>query len=370
MVYGVRDDGNGKPVEINGITDAEKLRIKIIKSAASIANLNPPIFVNPIILQGEVKGEQKTILVVNVEESPIAPHFHRGTTTFWVRGADHNNPIEATSEMMHLLQNRRSKMEDKRKEQLDSAKQLSLNWLIAPQKVKPTAYITIPSPYFVISLQPKIFNETLLDIRKLKDAINETCQAMAKKHNWPSAYHYRFFGNNFESYPATFVYRENYDGWNNNKCLPMNNCTSASSTGLLYHFEDMPYKGPPIEDKVNNECLFDSYYVLRRVTAFLLFAKEFYSIVNIDVALDLTVEFCGTESMRLNYYDKILEQRIIKGDFSINRSVTTMDLNVENIEKLVIGSIAPELFIDINFMSGFTMALQDVSSIKKVFSGS
>lgn len=376
LIYGVRADAAGNPIEINGISNPEILREKIIKSSADQANLNPPIFLDPKILNGEIDGEQKWVVVVSVEESINAPHFYRGTTTFWMRAADHNQAAEGTPNVMNLLQNRREKMEERKKDQLDESHDLAMRWMVRAyhphHKPLPQEYVQINAPHFSFSLQPKMFNESLIDIRKIRESIGATIKECQKKFKWPTSYYYSFFEFSFESYALTFVSRWHENVPQETKAIPNTIWTSASSTGLLFHFEDMPYKHPvPQENGITKpQKSFEPMYFLRKSMAFLLFAKEYYSIVDNSLALTFKIECDGFLNAVPLYRESAVDQRrMIENHFVISRSFTTLEMNQEFIERLIISDIVPELLININFMIGHTFDLNDVNSVKRILAG-
>ena len=135
----------------------------------------------------------------------------------------------------------------------------------------------------------------------------------------------------------------------------------------------MPYKHltPQEGGVVKPHSAFDPIYILRKTMAFLLLAKEYYSILERDASLDLRIEFDRVRGMAPLYHEQpINNRRIIENHFVISRSLTTLELNQEAIEQLVINNIASELLIDINYMPGHSFDMHEVNAVKTVLTGS
>lgn len=378
LIYGVKENGTGVPEEINGIKNPEELRVKIIQSAGNMANLNPPIFVEPVILSGNAQGKEVSVVAVNVQESLASPHFYRGSSVFWMRNADRCQPIEGTPEILKLLENRRMKMEEQRSLQLEESTSLSMNWFAKsyhPHHKKEDQYRAISVPRFFMSLQPRLFNPLFLDIRLIGEAIRTTLNKMQQKYSWPSSYSYSFFeSSGFESYAATMVSK-----WYEQKPQFTANISnvlwsSMSSTGHLFHFEDMPYMiDAPAEETGNrkSQYAFIPTHVLKRILGFLLFAFELFQVLEKTTSFELKIQFDDVNGMLMLYHDRCINQRrIIENRFTITRSFTTLDMSTENLLHLVISDIAPELLICINYSPGHTFDANEVNPIKAVLKGS
>ena len=375
LVYGVKDNGNGVPTEICGIASVETLKNQIVQICANPSNLNPPIFLaDPKILEGKVNDNKVACLVVRIDESAAPPHFYFGGTSFYLRSADTNQPIEGTPEMMKLLENRRAKTLEAREAQLQECREHSMQWLSLSYGITSSASL-VPAwtPCFSISLRPRLFSRTFHDVQQLRDAMEKALGVLKRDFKWPGSYNYSYFDTRrFESYASTWVHRWTYD--RDHKVMhPSVSWSSASSTGLLYHLEDMPYKHPTIrpgEDKQREEHGFHPPHALGKVLAFLMFAREYYVALQKDALLDLQVEFYEMRGSLLLYHGRELNQRrIIENHFVIERSVSTLQIDQAAIENLVISDIAPELLVAVNYEPGHTFDMHEVNDVKRVVLG-
>lgn len=374
LVYGVKDNGSGVPVEICGISSAETLKNQVVQICAHPSNLNPPIFLaDPKILEGDLSGKKVACLIVKIEESPALPHFYLGGTSFYLRSADTNQPIEGTPEMMKLLENRRAKTLEAQEAQLSECRDHSLRWLAQAYGITSNA-VHIPAPCFAMSLQPRLFSRDFHDARKIREAMEKALSVLKQNFKWPGQYTYSYFDTRrFESYASTWVHRWKEESPSHIAMRPNLQWSSASSTGLLYHLEDLPYKHRTIEpgaDKPKHEYGFHPGHALSKVLSFLMFAREYHAALQKDALLDLRVEFYEMRDMLPLYNEREQRgRRIIENHFIIERSISTLQMDQAAIESLVIGGIAPELLLAINYEPGHTFDAHEVKDVMRVVRG-